>query len=299
MGMRRKPTSSGKLRLVGVLSATCCLLAIGIAALLPYRQALLARYWEAELTRAPDERVGEVLKKLAALDEPGIGALARALNSSRKIVSELAYNALSEEINACTRLTPLEANDRMSALAVALAAGAEQSPAARGAAARLAVRILLWPGESGLERGRLVADCERVLQAAGAPVAARVNTASTAPQSAGRRLGDVHERAAAPRRGDGEVLANLPGEELPLADLAPPALGRAATERLAEPARFDDTDSAAMAGRSPDAAGQDPNDEWSVGDLSPVSPAKAERGAGTQLKALDTLALFAQLHESD
>lgn len=300
LGMPRKTIKSGKWRLLGVLAAACCSMAIGVGALIPYRQELSARYWDDELSGAPDERVGEVVKELATLDEPGIKALARALGSSRSIVSESAYQALSEEINACARLTSLDANDRMSALAAALAAAAEQSPAARGAAARLVVRMLLWPGESGLRRSGLVAECERVLQAAGAPPAAHKSAAPAAPRSAARPPRTTQQPAMAPQRSDGEILAHLATADLPFADLAPPGLSRAVTEKIAEPARFDDTDTAAMADPTSNEAGQVPNGESALAGLSPVSPAKHERESESErLKALDSLSLFAQLHESD
>ncbi len=298
-GMSHKTTKSGKWRILGVLCAMCCAAAIALAALLPYRQALLARYWETELARASDDQVGEALTKLAALGEPGIAAVARALGAARSSVSQRAYDVLTDQIDACARLTPLEANDRMGALAAALAAGAEQSPSARGAAARLAVRMLLWPEESGLDRSRLVADCERVLQAAGAPPSARPSPVAPTSKAAARRSPKSGQPAAAPRRSDPEALANLAAAELPLADLAPPALHRAATEELAEPGHFDDTNTAAMASRPADETGQQFNDASAVEDVSPVSLAKQERRERARLKSLDNLALFAELHESD
>ncbi|HEX5444890.1 MAG TPA: HEAT repeat domain-containing protein, partial [Pirellulales bacterium] len=96
-----------------------------------------------------------------------------------------------------------------------------------------------------------------------------------------------------------ETLASLAAAELPLADLAPPALDRAATEELSEPGRFDDTDTAAMANQRSDEAEQQFNDASAVEDLSPVSLAKQERRERARLKSLDNLALFAELHESD
>ncbi|HEX7450385.1 MAG TPA: HEAT repeat domain-containing protein [Pirellulales bacterium] len=287
----------GKWRLVVGLCATCLASAISLGVLLPYRQALLARYWETELARAPDDRVGEALVKLANLGDPGIDAVSRALGSPRAIVSQRAYEVLTDKIDACARLTPLEAHDRLTTLAAAVAAGAEQAPAARGAAARLAVRMLLWPGEGTLDRSRLVADCERVLQAGGAQKTARPKPAAAA-RASDRRTKKAPHLVPAPHRHDLETLANRPDTSLAIADLVPPALQRAAAADQAEPGRFDDTDTAALTDQRADTKGN-LGEQSTVSDQSLVSPAAHERGETSRLKALDAFALFAQLHESD
>ena len=309
--MRRKANRSGKRPLVAAL-LVLLLVVVLVTALLPLRQTLLVRCCEAELARTPDDGVGEVLRKMADFGEPGLGAVVRALGSARTCVCESAYQTLTDELNAWSRLEPLDADDRLSTLAAALAERAdERSPAARGAAARLAIRVLLWPCDSAAaERDRLVADCERVLQAAGAPSKRPAKSVPAARRRAHRHPAPSVRVAAAPHRGDAEALANLPATTMPLPDFEFPTLARAATAGLstgagaAEPGRFDASQATAIAGRTPDGSAGDEadsidEDDSATAEASLVSSKQRLQGGARRLSAVDTMTLFEQLHDSD
>lgn len=302
--MRRRTSNSGKRRLAGVLFSLC-LTAVCVAVIVRYRQTLLVRYLEAELVNTPDDRVGEVLRKMADLGEPGLDALTDAMSSPRAVVSDMAYEILSDELNACARLEPLDAHDRLRVIAAALAAHVDQqSPIARGAAARLAVRVLLWPADSASgDRSPMVADCEHVLQAAGAPAKKPLKPGQPVSRPAQRQ--SVARTVAEPHRLDAQSRANLPDTTIPPADFELPELARATSEDrmirdAAEPGRFDATDTAAMPGKASAAAPAEERDAPAETEASSVSPTAHESGEpAKRLKALDTLALFKQLHESD
>lgn len=302
--VRRKTSNSGNRRLAGVL-LSLCLTTVCVAVFVRYRQTLLVRCLEAELANAPDDRMDEVLRKMADLGEPGLDALTDALSSSRAIVCDTAYEILCDELNACARLEPLDAHDRLRAIASALAAHVDQqSPSARGAAARLAVRVLLWPADSAPgDRGPMVADCEHVLQAAGAPAKQSLKRRQAVNRPAQRE--SVAHTAAEPPRLDTASRANLPDTTITPADFDLPELARAATDdrdagEAAEPGPFDATGTTAMPGQASAASAAEEREATAETDASLISPTTHElRGRARSLKALDTLALFKQLHESN
>ncbi|HJT36117.1 MAG TPA: HEAT repeat domain-containing protein [Pirellulales bacterium] len=303
--MRGKTSKPGKRRLAALLLGLC-VTTLCVAVFGRYRQTLLVLYLKAELANVPDDRVGEVLRKLADLGEPGLDALTDALSSPRAVVGNMAYETLSDELNACARLEPLDAHDRLRVLAAALAAHVDQQPpTARGAAARLAVRVLLWPADSAPgDRSPMVADCEHVLQAAGAPPKNSPKPRQATSRPAQRQ--SAARTAAEPRRLDAESRANLPDTTIPPADFELPELARAATDNrtvsgdAAEPGRFDATGTAAMPGQASAAAPAEERKAPAETEAALVSPTTHElRGPARRLKTLDSLALFKQLHESD
>ena len=130
----------------------------------------LAEHWRKQLDTVPDERAAEFLGRVAQLGEPGIPVLVQALGSPRESLARGGKRALLDEITRWETQAAQDSSPRLVILAEALARGVEQfGPTARTDAADLATRILRWPlYDRPVERGRVIAACEKVLRATAA-----------------------------------------------------------------------------------------------------------------------------------
>jgi hypothetical protein len=265
----------------------------------PIRELVLAKVAEEELADAADATVPGVLRKLAALGEPGRAAVVRALGSPRAVIVRSAVQSLDAELESWSRLSPEAVEPRLAELARLLASQVEAlQPPAQAAARRLAMRILRWP-EAGLsiDRADVILACERVLSAQPPPRVVQANqprrgaTTRVAKKRTGPRA--VDRRQAKSRMSEWPRPALLPDQmaasTLSRADSsAPPS-----PNEIAEPARFDPRDSVPLASAeaSPDQA-----------HLEAASAASLAGGNGAtedhELDRLSTLDLFARLHDA-
>jgi len=156
-----------KLLLIGAL------LAAGLAgAALGLRCALrriAAEYWRGQLRNIPEDRAERVLVQVAALGDPGLDVVVEALDSRREAVAEASLRVLLERLAAWQESPTAESCRLQVRLGRSLAERAgDFEPEGRRRAARLAARILLrLPLEMQEDRAGLIAECARVLRAAG------------------------------------------------------------------------------------------------------------------------------------
>lgn len=187
---------------------------------------VVTQYWLDRLDTVPDDRAAALLEQIAALDERGIPILVAALGSPREAVSRAAAEVLAEQLHRWQNPPSPAALRKQMALVAGLAEHMpEFGPAARHEAAQLASRVLLvLPEENVADRARLIAACDKVLQAAAAGQRERPSPAAPAAVATAVRVQDYARRqrdALLP----GEsipALAHLPGGGLPV-DLFPSA----------------------------------------------------------------------------
>ncbi len=148
-----------------VLLLTAGLLAALFAARGPYAY-FAASHLRGRLKSVADDRVEQTLRQIAALGEPGVPVLVEALGSDRPGVARSAMSVLREQLRTWQTPPRDEHSRQLAALAEALATYAPQfDHAARHDAADLAAEILRWPPDGGVvDRGRVIARCERVLR---------------------------------------------------------------------------------------------------------------------------------------
>jgi hypothetical protein len=184
---------------------------------------LAANHWREKLHNAPDEEVRPLLRQAAALGEPGISVLVESLGSSRECVAIAARDVLDSLLNGWQRHPRPGDSAKLGTLAHELASRVGSfGPTARDDAADLATRILLWPPDAkAVDRGSLVADCQRVLQTA--PLAQRPREQTPAVVSS-EPEGTAEET---PTASNIEELVLLPGGGLPVGGLESPDLLRA------------------------------------------------------------------------
>lgn len=130
-----------------------------------------AAHWTQKLQAAPDEQIEPLLRQAAAWGEDGLPVLVEALGSNREAVAWAARRVIFAELDRCKQLPIHERTARLAVLAQALAGRVEQfGPPARGCAAEIAARILLWPLDSETTSSQeLIAACETILRAKQAP----------------------------------------------------------------------------------------------------------------------------------
>jgi len=148
----------------------CLALAAGLlvlaVALRGWYAQVVAEHWRAQLRTVPDQRAEILLRKVAALGEPGIPVLVEALGSERESVARAANSLLTERLHFWQR-SPEEDDERNQAiLAEALAEQVDGfGRTARRDAAALATRILQWlPDPKVVDRSRVIACCEKVFR---------------------------------------------------------------------------------------------------------------------------------------
>jgi len=129
----------------------------------------VAEHWRGQLETVPDERAMGLLRGAAQLGEPGIPVLVEALGSRRERVARDGKRVLLDEVSRWETLAPQDAFPKLAVLAGALAGRVEEfDPRARVDAAHLAARILRWPLQGdAVDRGEVIAACEKVLRTAG------------------------------------------------------------------------------------------------------------------------------------
>jgi hypothetical protein len=147
------------------LLLTAGLVALAIALRGPYAR-LAAEHWRRELATVSDRRADQLLRQVADLGDAGIPILVEALGAERESVAKAAGEVLSEQLNRWQNLYPANGLQKQAILADALAGAVEQfRPAARGQAAELAARILLWlPEAAAADRSPIIAACEKVVR---------------------------------------------------------------------------------------------------------------------------------------
>jgi len=148
------------------LALTAALLALAVA-LRPWYAQVVAEHWRAQLKTVPDQRAEILLRKVAALGEPGIPVLVEALGSQRESVARAANRLLTQRLDSWQRSSEEEDERHQAILVEALA---EQvggfGPTAQRNAARLATRVLQWlPDPKVVDRSHVIACCERVFRA--------------------------------------------------------------------------------------------------------------------------------------
>ncbi len=180
---------------------------------------LAANHWREKLHNAPDEEVRPLLRQAAALGEPGVSVLVESLGSSRECVAIAARDVLDSLLNGWQKHPRHGDSAKLGTLAHELASRVGSfGPTARDDAADLATRILLWPPDAkAVDRGSLVADCQRVLQTA--PLAQRPREQTQAVVSS--------EPEETPTASNIEELVLLPGGGLPVGGLESPDILRA------------------------------------------------------------------------
>jgi hypothetical protein len=301
--MRRKRHSLSKR-----VARRCCLAAsIALTALAlgaTSRDTLLAKYWENELATATGEGAANAIAQLVTLHRPGLAAVVRALGlpDDRR---QSAYLQLNEELDRYATCSAAEAAVKLEVFADTLAANIDTLPsAARQRAAKLAMRILLWPQDTPkFDCGQLIAACDRVLKASAVRNLPRIGPKPTVEKTA-RRLKEVQPATPPPPHtvlpADRSMyleLAELAAPELPRADVAGGALH--AQPRLLLP-----TDAGALVAAGGRAApASKPRSDVAVAaytrdaesDQPEEDPAKAAR---LKMRSLEAIELFAQLNES-
>jgi len=224
------------------LALTAALLALAVA-LRPWYAQVVAEHWRAQLKTVPDQRAEILLRKVAALGEPGIPVLVEALGSQRESVAGAANRLLTQRLDSWQRSSEEEDERHQAILVEALA---EQvggfGPTAQRNAARLATRVLQWlPDPKVVDRSHVIACCERVFRATeasgGLPSDEQLATWSLPQEEQVAGGGD-----RLPRTDPGEAAASiarlgpLPGGGLPIPLLSEPPRQPEASEpfRLAD-----------------------------------------------------------------
>ena len=202
------------------------LLAVSAVPGLRPRDALVTQLHR-RLAVATDEEAPEIIDRAARLDVGGMPLLVAALDDPRQTVARRARAALDRMVGRWQRFKPEVAANHVAALARELAAHTDTfSPAARRAAAEVALRLLRWPmAGQKIDREQLIADCETVLRASAIG-------AAEPPPKMPALLGyddpaiDAPPIADVPGRRDDDVLAidgpalerlaHLPGGNLPV-----------------------------------------------------------------------------------
>lgn len=222
-GMRHKRVAMRKFRsIAAALAAGLLLAALGVW--WQNQQAWLAAYWEGELAQCGDEDAARICQRLAGLGEPGFAALAREMGGERGRVVAAADRTLDDEIELAGHRPALEAKQRLTELAEALAENVERlPPAPRQRAARLAMKILLCRRAHGVvDGGRLAAACDRILRTARhrPAIASAAKPSAVAKRATKARSATAIHSQPTPRPPDHSML-------LELAELKPPDLPRA------------------------------------------------------------------------
>ena len=149
------------------------LLAAGLAgAVVGVRYAysrIAAAYWRGQIETMPEDGADTVLARVAALGDSGLDVVVEALGSSRGPIAEASLGVLLRRLAGWQESPTAESCRLQARLARSLAERtADFEPEGRERAARLATRILLWlPPEKAIDRAAVIADCGRVLRAAG------------------------------------------------------------------------------------------------------------------------------------
>jgi len=154
------------LLVVGLLAAGLAGAAVGVRCAY-FRIA--AAYWRGQIETMPEDGAHDVLRRVAALGDSGLDVVVEALGSPRGPIAEASLGVLVERL-AAWQASPTAESCRLQArLARSLAERtADFESKGRDRAARLAARILLWlPPEKVTDRAAVIADCGRVLRAAG------------------------------------------------------------------------------------------------------------------------------------
>jgi len=102
------------------LALTAALLALAVA-LRPWYAQVVAEHWRAQLKTVPDQRAEILLRKVAALGEPGIPVLVEALGSQRESVARAANRLLTQRLDSWQRSSEEEDERHQAILVEALA----------------------------------------------------------------------------------------------------------------------------------------------------------------------------------
>jgi hypothetical protein len=128
---------------------------------------LEAYYWHSQLDSAHDDRVADLLVRVARTGKVGATYLADDLGSSRLAVALEAKRLLVQQCGQATLMAGDAGSNYLLAVSEALAERMnDYEPAAQTVAADLVTRILARPtGSDPTRDARLVAACDRVLRA--------------------------------------------------------------------------------------------------------------------------------------
>jgi len=192
----------------------------------PFRR-VAAEHWRGQLETVPDRRAEYLLRQVVELGEPGIPVLVDALGSEREGVARAGKRILSEQLGRWQALGGSSGSRNQAVLAGALADRAARfGPTARGDAAELATRILGWlPNATEVDRGRVIAACEKVFQADGGRADLPPRDLPLTQRAASRRPSDSPQWGFS----DGASIAELsriPGGGLPIETAEVPKLVR-------------------------------------------------------------------------
>jgi hypothetical protein len=154
------------LLIVGLLAAGLAGAVVGVRYAY-YRIA--AAYWRGQIETMPENGADDVLARVAALGDSGLDVVVEALGSPRGPIADASLSVLLERLAGWQESPTAESCRLQARLARSLAERiGDFEPKGRERAARLAARILLWlPPEKAIDRATVIADCGRVLRAAG------------------------------------------------------------------------------------------------------------------------------------
>jgi len=151
------------------LLTTAAMVGISIGLLFGLRGPLgnvTANHWRQKLNNATDEQVEPLLRQATALGDSGIVVLVESLGSRRESVARAARGLLDTLLDDWQENRHRGDSPKLGVLARELSDRIDDfGPTARGEAADLATRILLWPPDAGeVDRTELIAACEKVLR---------------------------------------------------------------------------------------------------------------------------------------
>ncbi|MFZ5832624.1 MAG: HEAT repeat domain-containing protein [Planctomycetota bacterium] len=240
------------LLLITLLAATLLGLLVGLRH--PYAH-YAARLWYEQLETAPDRQAEPLLRKIAALEGPGIPALVAAVGSRREAVARAARDLIDERLANWQQQGLAKLDEQKRLVQTLLDQMDRYGPTARADAALWASRVLsAMPDASLADRSELIRICEAILQRESegrTPLAERAPWATVEPNSNHANRADTGEgsRDLAPALAK---LPHLPGGGLPL-DAAP----RAATLEPLFASDYDGRRTAMRGGTKADSANRE------------------------------------------
>lgn len=300
LGMKRKRASRTR-RAVTLICFTACAALIGWATWGSSREALLARYWEHELTTSDVQDADEIIERLMTLGRPGKAAVVRALGHSRDHVGHIAYEALDRCFNCSESRPSSGAVAELEDMAQVLADNAYHlPPEGQVRATAITMRIVLWSRNvPGFDAERVIANCDRVLRTCDEPSNHVAQSAQNSTISKTPAATSAKAPASEHTKNSGPTHTVLPADHsmyLGLADLVPPRLPRAdATDSNPMPPRL-----LLLTEAKPLIAEQNATVPPRASEVATASYEERDDGGAQANEAaarLDPLALFAQLND--
>ena len=298
-----------------VILILCAGLLATLPALRRYQQYWLAQQAAEQLQGAADAELGQRLRHIVQLQQPGLVMAVQLLGSPQERIALAAQDALLQELNHWELLAPQQHASDLGILAAELAVQTPRLPRARQQlAADLAARLLAWPDFSRLPQAApITLCCQRVLSAndtGNRPSRKSLGQKDEPAEVAVKQLPVSARRKESDTRKP-ELLAvhigDLPGGGLPIERVAGIALPRAlagdsapAPATAPTPALLPDMSNARPLSAIEPATALQQNSISAANEaarLSPESPQNAP--AGKPAEPLDIFQLIVQLRSGD